>query len=99
MRRLPDYDEAFARRLLAVEELHMLRYLVRIPREGPVTVGLQDTPVESPFGPIDGPENVFDFRTRRYSDVTLTIRGPGAGPERTASGVVFDLLDITHKAL
>ena len=99
MRRLPEHDEAFAARLLAVEEHHMLRYLVRIPREGPVTVGLRDTPVESPFGPISGPENVFDFRTRRYSDVTLTVRGPGAGPERTASGVVWDLLDIAHKAL
>ena len=97
--RLPEHDEAFAGRLLAVEEHHMLRYLARIPKEGPVTVGLVDEPVESPFGPINGPENVFDFRTRRYSDVTLTIRGPGAGPERTASGVVFDLLDIAHKAL
>ena len=99
MRRLPEHDEAFAARLLAVEEHHMLRYLVRIPQKGPVRVGLQDTPVESPFGPISGPENVFDFRTRRYSDVTLTVRGPGAGPERTASGVVWDLLDIAHKAL
>jgi homoserine dehydrogenase len=99
MERLPEHDEAFAARLLAVEEHHMLRYLARIPKEGQVTVGLVDEPVESPFGPINGPENVFDFRTRRYSDVTLTIRGPGAGPERTASGVVFDLLDIAHKAL
>jgi homoserine dehydrogenase len=99
MERLPEHDEAFAERLLAVEEHHMLRYLARIPREGPVTVGLVDEPVESPFGPISGPENVFDFRTRRYSDVTLTIRGPGAGPERTASGVVFDLLDIAHKVV
>jgi homoserine dehydrogenase len=99
MRRLPEYDELFAARLLAVEEHHMLRYLVLIPQSGPVKVGLQDTPVESPFGPISGPENVFDFRTRRYSDVTLTVRGPGAGPERTASGVVWDLLDIAHKAL
>jgi homoserine dehydrogenase len=99
MQRLPEHDEAFAERLLAVEEHHMLRYLTRIPKEGPVTVGLVDEPVESPFGPISGPENVFDFRTRRYSDVTLTIRGPGAGPERTASGVVFDLLDIAHKAI
>jgi homoserine dehydrogenase len=97
--RLPEHDEAFAERLLAVEEHHMLRYLARIPREGPVTVGLVDEPVESPFGPISGPENVFDFRTRRYSDVTLTIRGPGAGPERTGSGVVFDLLDIAHKVV
>lgn len=98
MRRLPEHDEAFRERLLAVEEHHMLRYLARIPKAGPVTVGLQDTPVESPFGPISGPENVFDFRTRRYSDVTLTIRGPGAGPERTASGVVWDLLDISRSA-
>jgi homoserine dehydrogenase len=99
MERLPEHDEAFAERLLAVEEHHMLRYLARIPREGPVTVGLVDEPVESPFGPISGPENVFDFRTRRYSDVTLTIRGPGAGPERTGSGVVFDLLDIAQKVV
>jgi homoserine dehydrogenase len=99
MERLPEYDEAFAERLLAVEEHHMLRYLARIPKVGPVTVGLVDEPVESPFGPISGPENVFDFRTRRYSDVTLTIRGPGAGPERTASGVVFDLLDIAHNVV
>jgi homoserine dehydrogenase len=99
MERLPEADEAFAERLLAVEEHHMLRYLARIPKQGPVTVGLVDEPVESPFGPIDGPENVFDFCTRRYSDVTLTIRGPGAGPERTASGVVFDLLDIAHTAI
>lgn len=99
MRRLPEADEAFAERLLAVEEYHMLRYLARIPAEGPVEVGLRDTPVESPFGPISGPENVFDIRTRRYSDVTLTVSGPGAGPERTASGVVWDVLDIAHKAI
>src|SRR3712207_691207 len=68
MERLPEHDEAFAARLLAVEEHHMLRYLARIPREGPVTVGLVDEPVESPFGPISGPENVFDFRTRRRSE-------------------------------
>ena len=99
MARLPEHDERFAARMLAVEGGRMLRYLVRIPKRGRVTVGLQETPVESPFGPISGPENVFDFRTRRYSDVTLTVRGPGAGPERTASGVVLDLLDIAHKAL
>ena len=99
MRRLPEHDDAFSARLLAVEPNHMLRYLTRIPKEGRVTVGLSETPVQSPFGPISGPENVFDFRTRRYSDVTLTVSGPGAGPDRTASGVVWDLLDIAHRAL
>jgi homoserine dehydrogenase len=99
MARLPEADEAFAERLNSVEPGHMLRYLAKIPKEGTIEVGLTDTPVESPFGPIDGPENVFDFRTRRYDDVTLTVTGPGAGPHRTASGVVYDILDIVHKAV
>jgi len=99
MQRIPEADEDFGARMRAVSENHMLRYLARIPREGPVEVGLSEAAVETPFGPINGPENVFDFRTRRYSDVTLTVTGPGAGPERTASGVVLDLLDIVNKLM
>lgn len=98
MERLPEADEDFRKRLMAVEDGHRLRYLAKVPREGAVEVGLVEADAASAFGPIDGPENVFDFRTRRYSDVTLTVSGPGAGPERTASGVVFDLLDIAHKS-
>ncbi len=97
MERLPEADEEFAARMRSVGENHMLRYLARIPAEGPIEVGLTEAAVETPFGPINGPENVFDFRTRRYSDVTLTVTGPGAGPERTASGVVGDMLDIVRK--
>jgi homoserine dehydrogenase len=99
MERLPEADEEFAARMRAVRPNHMLRYLARIPKEGPVEVGLTEAAVESPFGPINGPENVFEFHTRRYSDVTLTISGPGAGPARTASGVVVDLLDIVSKVV
>jgi homoserine dehydrogenase len=99
MERLVEADEEFAARMHAVRPNHMLRYLARIPKEGPVEVGLTEAHIESPFGPINGPENVFEFHTRRYSDVTLTILGPGAGPERTASGVVGDLLDIVSKVV
>ena len=99
MERLGEADADFADRMNAVSENHMLRYLARIPKEGPVEVGLTEAAVESPFGPINGPENVFEFRTRRYSDVTLTVSGPGAGPHRTASGVVGDLLDIVRKVV
>ena len=96
---MPEADEEFAERMRAVKKDHMLRYLARIPARGPIEVGLTEAAVESPFGPINGPENVFEFHTRRYSDVTLTVSGPGAGPERTASGVVIDLLDIVHKVV
>jgi homoserine dehydrogenase len=99
MGRLPEADAEFVERMNSVGKNHMLRYLARIPKDGPVEVGLTEAAVESPFGPINGPENVFEFRTRRYSDVTLTVSGPGAGPHRTASGVVGDLLDIVRKAV
>ena len=99
LERLPEADEEFAERMRAVRPNHMLRYLARIPARGPVEVGLTEAALESPFGPINGPENVFEFHTQRYSDVTLTVSGPGAGPERTARGVVIDLLDIVHKVV
>ncbi|ABG04057.1 homoserine dehydrogenase [Rubrobacter xylanophilus DSM 9941] len=98
MERLSEFDEGFAARLSAVRPGHVLRYLARIPKEGPVEVGLREVPAAGCFGARSGVENVFNFRTRRYSDVTLTVSGPGAGPERTASGVVCDLLDLARRA-
>jgi homoserine dehydrogenase len=51
MARLPDHDEAFAARMAAVEDHHMLRYLTRIPREGAVTVGSRRPPSRARSGP------------------------------------------------
>jgi aspartokinase/homoserine dehydrogenase 1 len=41
---------------------------------------------------LRGPDNIFQFRTRRYREQPLTVQGPGAGPEVTAAGVIADLL-------
>ncbi len=37
-------------------------------------------------------ENLIAFHTRRYAKIPLVIRGPGAGPEVTAAGVLADVL-------
>ena len=37
-------------------------------------------------------ESVIVYRTERYSELPLTISGPGAGPEVTALGVMSDVL-------
>ncbi|MFQ5349022.1 MAG: bifunctional aspartate kinase/homoserine dehydrogenase I [Thermoanaerobaculia bacterium] len=37
-------------------------------------------------------ENLIAFHTRRYAKIPLVVRGPGAGPEVTASGVLADIL-------
>ena len=39
-------------------------------------------------------DNVVQFRSTRYHDNPLVIRGPGAGPDVTAGGVFADLLRL-----
>ena len=46
--------------------------------------------------PIPGIENIVSFTTKYYNNIPLVIKGPGAGPEFTASGVLFDILKIAN---
>jgi aspartokinase/homoserine dehydrogenase 1 len=55
-------------------------------------VGVAALPADHPVARAGAGENVVVIRTDRYSDLPLTISGPGAGPEITASGVLIDLL-------
>lgn len=70
-----------------------LRYLATV-RPGSIAVGIEEIPSGKDFGTLAGPENMFVFRTRRYGDTPLTIRGPGAGAEVTAAGVFADILSL-----
>lgn len=70
-----------------------LRYLMTVGKDG-VRVGIEETDRGVGFGSLRGPENMFVMRTKRYDDVPLTIRGPGAGTEVTAAGVFSDILRI-----
>jgi homoserine dehydrogenase len=55
-------------------------------------VGVAALPADHPVARAGAGENVVVIRTGRYSSLPLTISGPGAGPEITASGVLIDLL-------
>lgn len=70
-----------------------LRYVAEISESG-VRVGPKAVPIQGPIGSLSGPDNILVFRTRRYNDNPLVIRGPGAGSEVTAAGVLGDLLRI-----
>lgn len=69
----------------------VLRYVARITPDE-VAVGLAEVPADSPIGSLRGPDNILVFRSRRYRDYPLVVRGPGAGAEVTAAGVLGDLL-------
>jgi homoserine dehydrogenase len=72
-----------------------LRYVARATRSG-VAVGLRAVPASGPLGRLEGPENVFVVRSRRYHRHPLVVTGPGAGPEVTAAGALADILEVAR---
>lgn len=72
---------------------HALRYLATLTPDA-VRVGIEEVPAGSGFGTLEGPENMFVIRSRRYNALPLVIKGPGAGAEVSAAGVFSDLLRV-----
>lgn len=69
----------------------VLRYAASISNSG-CRVGIESVDKNSDLGSLDGPDNMIIFKTQRYFDHPLVIKGPGAGVEITASGVFSDIL-------
>jgi len=74
----------------------VLRYVARATPAA-ASCGPAEVEAGDPLARLGGPENVFVYRTRRYT-VPLVISGPGAGPEVTAGGVFSDLLEVARAA-
>lgn len=93
---LEAYRGPLADRIVDAETRGMvLRYVAEISLNR-VWVGLKEVPANSPIGALFGPDNILVFRTARYRDNPLVIRGPGAGAEVTAAGVLGDILKIAR---
>lgn len=89
---LAAFEEPLQARLrVASEAGEALRYVAEISKDR-VRVSLQSVPASSPIGSLRGPDNILVFRTRRYDDYPLVVRGPGAGADVTAAGVLGDML-------
>ncbi len=96
MARLSELDDGMAKRVeQAAKEGKVLRFVAEITPEN-VQVGLQAVPLESPLGQLSGPDNIVIYQTERYYDYPLIIRGPGAGAEVTAAGVLGDILKVAR---
>ena len=87
-------DQEFTRRLVqAKQKGKVLRYLARFA-DGNASVKLDETDSDSPFYHLRGSDNMVVIYSRYYNEQPLVIRGPGAGAEVTASGVLSDILRL-----
>ena len=95
LEQVADQDAAMsARQLEAEQEGKTLKYVARVPVDGPIQVGIEAVPTSTVLGALQGPENIISIRTERYDRYPLTISGPGAGAAVTAAGMIADLLDL-----
>jgi aspartokinase/homoserine dehydrogenase 1 len=94
LERLAELDAPWKRR---VDEARaagtVLRYVATVT-SGKIAVGLKAVPIGSPLASIKGSDNQLVFTTARYKANPLVIRGPGAGAEVTAAGVLNDILRL-----
>lgn len=73
----------------------VLQYVGRLSADG-IHVGVQSVPENGAFGQLEEEDNLFEITTDRYASSPLTIRGPGAGPDVTAAGVLGDVYKVVR---
>ncbi len=87
-------DKEFAQKLdSAKKEDKVLRYIGTI-RSGQAKVTLQAVDSQHPFFSLSGSDNIISFTTKRYCERPLVVKGPGAGTEVTAAGVLADIIRV-----
>ncbi|WP_374459976.1 bifunctional aspartate kinase/homoserine dehydrogenase I [Chryseobacterium taeanense] len=69
----------------------ILKYVAEF-NNGKAKVGLQHIAPESDLFHLYGKDNIVIFKTLRYSEQPLVVKGAGAGAEVTASGVFADIV-------
>ena len=73
-----------------------LRYIAEF-NNGKAITGLQKVGTTHPAYNLDGMDNIILLYTRRYSEQPLVIKGAGAGPGVTASGVFADIMLLSNR--
>lgn len=69
----------------------ILKYVAEF-KDGKAKVGLQHIAPDSDLYHLYGKDNIVIFKTLRYSEQPLVVKGAGAGAEVTASGVFADIV-------
>ncbi|PWW30724.1 MULTISPECIES: bifunctional aspartate kinase/homoserine dehydrogenase I [unclassified Chryseobacterium] len=90
--KLTVYEDHFKNLLNnAKNEGKILKYVAEF-EDGKARVGLQHIAPDSDLFHLYGKDNIVIFKTLRYSEQPLVVKGAGAGADVTASGVFADII-------
>jgi aspartokinase/homoserine dehydrogenase 1 len=80
-----------AKRHAAAARGRLLRY-VAVIEGGRASLGFREVEPGNALAGLAGADNLVSFTTTRYAERPLVVRGPGAGAEVTAAGVLADVI-------
>ncbi|MEJ5050358.1 bifunctional aspartate kinase/homoserine dehydrogenase I [Chryseobacterium culicis] len=90
--KLTAHEEHFKNLLnKAKDKGKILKYVAKF-EDGKAKVGLQHIAPDSDLFHLYGKDNIVIFKTLRYSEQPLVVKGAGAGADVTASGVFADII-------
>jgi aspartokinase/homoserine dehydrogenase 1 len=90
--KLTEYEDHFKNLVSdAQSNGKILKYTAEF-KDGKAKVGLQHVAPDSDLYHLYGKDNIVIFKTLRYSEQPLVVKGAGAGAEVTASGVFADII-------
>lgn len=80
---------------LAKSENKKLCYIASF-KDGKATVKLEKINADHPFYNLSGTDNILALHSANYSENPLVVKGPGAGADVTASGIIADVLRVVN---
>jgi aspartokinase/homoserine dehydrogenase 1 len=90
-------DEHFKTKINAAESTNQkLRFIARL-ENNKAKISLEQVGPESPFYGLSGSDNIISFSSKRYNNSPLVIRGPGAGADVTAAGVLAEIINMSKE--
>lgn len=72
-----------------------LRFIASL-ENGKGKISLQQVSSDNPFYSLSGSDNMIAFFTKRYNKTPLLVRGPGAGADVTAAGVLAEIINMSN---
>jgi len=88
------YDGEFAQKNNKVISQGKKLLYTAVFKDNKAALSLAEADSSHPFYSLQGADNIVSYTTKRYFDQPLVIKGPGAGLEVTAAGVLADIYSI-----
>jgi aspartokinase/homoserine dehydrogenase 1 len=70
--------------------------MIGVFEKGKASLALHAVDSKHPFYNLSGSDNIISFTTNRYKERPLVVKGPGAGAEVTAAGVLADIINVSN---